>query len=318
MQLCILHLDNAYDHSSSFVNMCNEFQAQHIYAGKYGRKLRLWGKHKDFLAWRSFLAEQIKAKLHGPFVFFTGSGDFHNITPSLIECVTRDSQAISLTVIHIDNHPDWVKCQKGVHCGSWVNETLKNPVVSKVITLGVCSKDLRLPEWKGANLDLISQGVLEVYPYDRDASYVRKTYHENKSFKQKDRFLNWKTIAGTGEENFIHFLLSRIKTENIYLTIDKDVLGSAHAVANWDQGRMSLSYLKNIITHLSKDHKIIGVDIVGDYSKPAFSGCFGTRLLKYFEIWIDHAHKPPSVKTANHINNVTNQEILKTLLEVFS
>ncbi len=112
-----------------------------------------------------------------------GSGDFHHITAFLLHAAL-ENQPDPVTLIHFDNHPDWVKFDSGTHCGSWVNHALVHPKVEKIITIGVCSHDLRLPEWKGANLTPLAQGLLELYPYDHAPSRVKNNYGAGASYEQ--------------------------------------------------------------------------------------------------------------------------------------
>lgn len=236
------------------------------------------------------------------------------MTSLLLEAALQNEEKPA-TVIHFDNHPDWVHFNGGVHCGSWVNRAAQNAHVDKVITVGVCSSDLRRPEWKGANLSLLSQGVLELYPYDHPPSRVKKDYGSGSSHSQLSNAIGWKTIVSAGEENFIGFLLSRIKTDNVYLTIDKDVLVRDDAVTNWDQGSMRLPYLLSLIAAISERHRIIGADVIGDYSVPAHAGGAWTVVSKYVETLIDQPRRSPDPHSATSINSAVNHRLLEALSE---
>ena len=72
-----------------------------------------------------------------------GSGDFHHITAFLVAFAV-ENQSAPITLIHFDNHPDWVKFENGMHCGSWINRALEFRKIGKIITLGVCSHDQRV------------------------------------------------------------------------------------------------------------------------------------------------------------------------------
>lgn len=52
----------------------------------------------------------------------------------------------------------------------------------------------------------------------------------------------------------------------VYISIDKDVMSESCAVTNWNQGRMSLKMLEDILTLFLVASEVIGVDICGEYS----------------------------------------------------
>ena len=58
-----------------------------------------------------------------------------------------------------------MKFDNGVHCGSWVGAAARLPGVAKVITLGVCSGDIRPAKHKDAEVALVAEGKLELYPW---------------------------------------------------------------------------------------------------------------------------------------------------------
>ena len=54
-------------------------------------------------------------------------------------------------------------------------------------------------------------------------------------------------------------------SEPVYISIDKDVLDEKYAVTNWDQGKMSMGMLEQILKTLVTEYDVIGVDICGMY-----------------------------------------------------
>lgn len=316
MQLCLLHLDDALDSQPDFIRACDSLGAHQIRLQENARNIRLWGNWTGLNAFYDTTKKQWPAN-DQPRLCFMGSGDFHHVTAFLLAQALENKPG-AVTLIHFDNHPDWVKFEKGTHCGSWVNRALEHPQVQKVITIGVCSHDLRLPEWKGANLTLLSQGLLELYPYDHAPSRVKNDYGTNPSFEQVDGHLRWKTIRTIGEQNFIDQLLSRIRTQTVYLTIDKDVLAREDAITNWDQGCMRLPYLLSIIKEISRKHRIIGADVTGDYSVPSYSGSLWTQISKHAEILMDQPRCKPDKKQTVNINSAANHALLEVLAEAMS
>ncbi len=316
MQLCVLHLDDALELQPDFINACEQAQARFISARDKGSELRLWGRPRELDTLRRNLAAQLSKGTASAPLCFMGSGDFHHVS-SLLLPIALERQSAPVTLLHFDNHPDWVNFCKGTHCGSWVNRAAEHPQVAKIITIGVCSHDLRLPELKGANLDLLKE-KLELYPYQHAPSRVRGQYGKTPSYEQIGNELHWKSINDMGEQNFIDHLLSRIPTESVYLTIDKDVLLRDDAITNWDQGRMHLPYLLSLIREISRRHRLIGADVTGDYSTPSYSGSLCTRLLKRGEIFLDQSHRKPDLGIAAHINSVANHALLEVLSEAMA
>lgn len=317
MQLSLLHLDDALKSQSAFIKTCDDDKAMHIDVQPLGNKIRLWGKQAQLDELQATLNAALRHQSDEPHLCFMGSGDFHHITALLIENALKN-QSGSITIIHFDNHPDWVHFENGMHCGSWVNRATSHPMVEKIITIGVCSHDLRNPDLKGANLHLLSQGLLELFPYAHAPSRVRHNYGAGACYQQKDNHIHWQPISQMSEPSFIALLLERIKTQSVYITIDKDVLNHEDAQTNWDQGIMRLPFLLDIVREIGEHHTIIGADVNGDYSVPHYSGSAWTRLKKHAEIFIDQPRHTPDMQKANALNSATNLAILDVLTQVMA
>ncbi|MFK0690108.1 arginase family protein [Mesorhizobium sp. IMUNJ 23033] len=315
MQLLLLHLDDALELQPDFMRSCLMAGAHEIHASDEGPAIRLWSRPQAFEAFAGRLTRQMPRVRRDARLCFIGSGDFHHATSLLLETALQDEEK-PVTIIHFDNHPDWVRFADGMHCGSWVNRAAQNAQVDKVITVGACSNDLERPEWKGANLSLLSTGALELYPYDHAPSRVRKDYGSGSCYVQASGCIEWKTIASFGEDNFIAHLLSRIKTKNVYLTVDKDVFVRDDAVTNWDQGSMRLPYLLSMIAAIGDTHRIIGADVIGDYSRPVYAGSPWTVLTKRAEVLFDQPLGSPDPTSAMRINSEGNHKLLTALSQV--
>lgn len=217
----------------------------------------------------------------GPPVHFYGSGDFHHLTALLLRGVAEP-----VTVVHFDNHPDWVRFPATVNCGAWVNRALELPQVRKVVTIGPCSGDLVRPEWQFANLRAVEAERIALFPWRHAPSRVWGRYGRASSFRQEGSHLHWRNLAEEDWAGFLDDLLPAIPTDAVWLTIDKDVLGHGEAVTNWDQGELSLAHLLTAIERLAAERRILGVDVCGDWSEPRFSDPFRATLA-YFD------HPPP-------------------------
>jgi hypothetical protein len=65
-----------------------------------------------------------------------------------------------------------------------------------------------------------------------------------------------------------HKLLSVIPTEDVYISIDKDVLDRAFAVTNWDHGNMHLRELLVTLQTLVRQKNVLGIDVCGELPVP--------------------------------------------------
>jgi arginase family enzyme len=265
-----------------------------------GPALRLWSRPPALDA----LAERVRDQLQpGPALVFAGSGDFHHVSPLLItRAVEASGEAV--TVIHFDNHPDWVKFANGLHCGSWVGRAARLPGVERLITVGVCSRDIDRPASKGADLGLAKAGRIELYAYRNPAG--------GDVVSIGDR--TWPTIEAMGEGPFTDYLAARIATRAIYVTIDKDVLRPDDAVTNWDQGRTSLAFLEAMIRRLAAGRRLVGADVVGDWSPAVYGGGPLAWALKQGEALLDQPWRRPGAAQAR----ATNERVNLALLDLFA
>jgi hypothetical protein len=187
-------------------------------------------------------------------------------------------------------------------------------MVTKVITAGVCSRDLQHPEWKGANLEPLRTGKLELFAYEQPPSRVSGDYGEGAGFRQEGRRLHWRCISDTGVAGFAEILLSRVAPGPVYITLDKDVLTTDEAVTNWDQGKMRLDDIIGLIWELGSGHPIIGADIIGDYSPIEYAGGIWPIIRKRGESFIDQ----PRVRLDTAVIAARNEAANLRLLEAFS
>lgn len=297
MQLHLLHLDDALKEQSSFMDRCRQASARETQATENAALIRLWGKESALLPLQEQIASALKNASGETMVTFMGSGDFHHVSALLIGTLAAKSGE-PFTVVHFDNHPDWVHCSDGMHCGSWVNRAMALPQVAKIVTIGVCSNDLKWPQFKGANLGAWERGKIVLLPW-----------HSSSSRFAKDN------IEHLRQEEMLATLDQHITTRNIYITIDKDVLSPDDAITNWDQGQMRLPQLLAIVRHLLTHHHAIGIDVNGDYSTPFYAGPWHHTALKKLEAMIDQPRKPPYKEQAIATNQASNLALLQCFSE---
>jgi len=288
-----LHLDDALSVQPALRAAAREFDLLELDARDLGPALRLWSRPAAFAALRARVRRQMAG--HGPWLCFTGSGDFHHVSLLLMARAIAESGG-PVTVIHVDNHPDWVRFARGLHCGSWVGRAVRLRGVQRLITVGVCSSDVERP--RNTDLAPIRAGRLEIYPYRRRGGEASLELDGH----------SWPTMESLPEEEFLELLLQRIPTRDVYITIDKDALQVRDAVTNWDQGELSLQGLSAMLRAIAARHRIIGADVVGDWSAPRYAGVVD-RWLKRAEAFIDQPGTAPPEHS--RVNESVNQHLLK-------
>ena len=315
MKLNIIHLDDSLKQQENFISLSKKYSANSIDGTSFGSDLRLWAKNNLLNQFYEFLKKNLKLESNGSILTFFGSGDFHHITNLLLRIIIEKQHDL-VTVIHFDNHPDWVKFSNGIHCGSWVTRTLDEEKIDKVITIGVNSKDLNFPEFKGANLKALRDGKIILYPYNRKPSFVFGNYKGGENYEQKNCRIYWKNIMNITPADLLLSINKQIKTSKIYISIDKDVLSFNDAVTNWDQGHVKLEYIIETIKLLKKKYNIIGADITGDYSIPKYTGSLYTQIIKRVEVMIDQSSLSKNNSLTNSINEITNIRLLNFFRDI--
>ncbi len=300
MQARVLDLDSSLLEQPTLRSAVRRGDIRYVSLRDLADRLRIVASSRALRELEARLALDESARKHGPCVDFVGSGDFHHLTAVLLRRFDEP-----LTVIHVDNHPDWVSWPRNFSCGGWVNRALDLPHVERIITLGPCSADLDLPETKFANLKALASGRLEVYPWCHAPSRVFRDYGSGASHSTRGGHLVWTTLANRPWPQFVETLIDRMTTDAVYLTIDKDALAEPDAVTNWDQGEMSLEHVLTLIERIAARRRLVGADVCGEYSPLAFSD-WGRRLLS----WFDRGTPPQKPPSAYAGNDQTNRRLL--------
>ena len=304
MQVRILDLDASLMAQPTLCAALDQGGVRRLWLRDLAAQLRIVARRDTLAELRRRLTEDDRAHPAQPRVDFFGSGDFHHLTAVLLASFREP-----LTVIHIDNHPDWVRWPRTFNCGGWINRALELPHVRRIITLGPCSDDLSLPELKFANLQALAAGRLELYPWRHAPSRVLGHYGSGASHASGGGHLTWRSLVGESWDRFLDGLIDRIPTEAVYVTIDKDALASPEAVTNWDQGEMPLDCVLSIIESVSRKRRLAGADVCGDYSPPLFTG-----LGRAFLSWLDRGSGPRVPQNAAALNDATNARLLEAFM----
>lgn len=241
-------------------------------------------------------------------VTFYGSGDFHHLTAGLVAAIDED-----VTIVHFDNHPDWVSFPATVNCGAWVNRALELPHVRKVITIGPCSDDLVRPELQFANLAAVRDGEITLYPWRHAPSRVWGRYGGTASYRQEGNHLHWRNLADEDWDAFLDELIAAVPTRAVWLTIDKDVLRPQDACTNWDQGELPLDHLLSAVERLAQARAIAGIDVCGDWSEPRFADPFRATLA-----WFDHPPRFTPTPEQRAVNASVNGSLIDCFQRVLS
>lgn len=307
MRLCVLDLDGSVAAQPPLVARLATGAARAVDLRDLAPYLRLTASRAAIRALLERL-DGVRLAGQGPEVIFYGSGDFHHLTAAFLL-----RRMTPVTVIHLDNHPDWVTFPGTFNCGGWVNRALETPNIARVITIGPCSDDLAWPQLKGANLAAIASGRLELYPWRHPPSRLVPGLPRAAGLPCVGNHLPWHNVGGDAWTGFVADLARRIPTRDVWITLDKDVFSSDEAVTNWDQGEMRLSHAEALVTAIAERHAIVGVDVCGDYSPPRLGDPW-RRLLAF----MDRACRPPVTPPPHAVNAETNARLLRVFDHVLA
>jgi len=306
VRLRILNIDGSLPSQPGMAAAFAEGGAQCVALRDVEHALRLWATRNQMQRLAARLAALDPPPGDGPLVTFYGSGDYHHVATTMIAAIAEP-----ITVIHFDNHPDWVRIPATHNCGGWVNRVLRLPQVERVVTLGVCSDDLVRPQIKTGNVAALASGRLEIHAWRAQPSWVWGKIGDGAGHRQIGNHLVWRCLADQDWTGFLHALFARLPTVAVWVTIDKDVLRPADAATNWDQGEMPLDALLCALELLAVTCRIVGVDICGEYSVPQFDD-----PLKRLAARMDHPRAESVPLDALARNDRTNQALIRTLAEV--
>jgi arginase family enzyme len=231
---------------------------------------------------------------------FVGSGDFHHVSLALIRRLT---QPFNLLVI--DNHPDWMRGVPVLHCGTWLWHACRLPNVRRIYHVGGdvdFDNGFRfLAPWSA-----LKEGRITVFPAIRE--YKPCAWHTVPHFPVRetpDRRLSLDHV-----EKLLDSHRADLARYPLYISLDKDVMGTADALVNWDSGHLELGEVRDVLASFVRAAagQLAGMDVVGDWSTVSVKGWL-RQLLHYTE--------HPLLRIAPHealtANDRTNQVLLETL-----
>lgn len=302
--LNILDLDHSLTSQTPIMQRLTDGRATRLDLLELGPQLRLWSTERNYRRFAQRLQQRPRRQALRPEIFFIGSGDYHHLTPALLADLPEP-----VTLIHFDNHPDWVRFAPRRHCGSWVNRALKLPNIKRIVTLGPCSDDLQTPQFKGGNLGALRRGDLQLFPWQHPPTKVWGRIGDGAGHEQHENLLHWRNLADQDWPIFLAELICSLPTEAIWITLDKDVLASEDAATNWDQGGMRLTHLLQAIRALAASKRVLGIDVCGEFARAPHR-----NLLKRWEARSDQP-APERWSESDLLRNSTTNEALIALFE---
>ena len=207
-----------------------------------------------------------------PAIHFFDNGNYHYMSKLWTDRVQEP-----FTLIVFDHHPDMQPPRFGgiLSCGGWVKEVLENnKFVQNIIIIGVKEELVET-----ACEELSQSGESNILD---KVTFIRESELNTLS-------------PQTTLSSFVYRLSS---PHSLYISIDKDALAPAYAATNWDQGSLTLDALKECISTLTANHKILGIDICGERAQN-FEG--------------DANH---TVQEADSLNNSLNRELVEFLQKI--
>jgi len=269
-----------------------------------GPRLRLWSRGKTIAQTRQRLAD-LDAKIEST-ITLLGSGDFHHVAALLHERIREP-----FTLVHFDNHPDWVRFAPRWHCGSWMNQALALPLLARAITLGPCSDDLVNPGLKGGNLAALDSGRLVLYPWQHAPSRIWHRIADGPAHRYARGHIYWRNLCERELDEAISATIATIPTEAVWISVDKDVLPESEVVTNWDQGQMPLAALLRFVRATVAQRRVIGADICGEYAPLVHANVF-----KRWEARLDQPHRAEVAAARLKDNERVNRALLAAIAGV--
>ena len=134
----------------------------------------------------------------------------------------------------------------------WLEVALR---CEKDFIIGLESGDINGKKFQDGDVESYLNQKVILLPYE--LVNIEISEKENVQLRSK---LKLNLNAGIAE------IISHIKTQKVYISVDKDCMRLEDAFTNWEQGSMPLSTILATITAIKLQFNIVGADTVGDYS----------------------------------------------------
>jgi hypothetical protein len=268
---------------------------------RWGPRLRLACRWKRFYRFERRLDRDLGARAClDPYITLLGSGDFHHVTLALLR---RLRQPFNLLVL--DKHPDWLRGLPMLHCGAWLNHAARLPNVRRIFHLGGDKDFDNACRWL-APRKLLESGKIVTLPAMRtfQTGFWRGLPHQPLR-PHFDRIVDRDRL-----EELLWPYLEELDRLPLYISLDKDVMWMPESITNWDSGQLDLTEVQEILQFFLKaaGNDLIGMDIVGDWSRVATQGLV-RRLLHR----LAHPEQRIDAEQARLCNERTNLMLLRFL-----
>jgi hypothetical protein len=294
MRLRVLDLDGAV---TAQKGLLRRHAPEVLDLADWGPRLRMTCRFGAFRRFQQRLAE-LAGDDGGPMLNFLGSGDFHHVTLALIRRIRGP-----FNLLVIDKHPDWVRGVPVLHCGTWLSHALRLPNLRRVVHAG---GDLDFDNLYRllAPWGELHSGRVTVLP-------ARRLYCKGRwPGIPHAPLLGGGPIAEVLEEA-LRPALGDLGEIPLYVSLDKDALGAAEAVVNWDSGSLGAGEVRDVLDWFiaACGGRFAGMDVVGDWSPVRLH--WGLRTLCH---WSEHPRLHVNPAAATRINQGYNLALVDHLL----
>ena len=234
-----------------------------------------------------------------PAIHFFDNGNYHYMSKLWTDRVHEP-----FTLIVFDHHPDMQPPRFGgiLSCGGWVLDVIENnKFVQNVIIIGVADRLVEEIQQEFAAASDTSENktknsLLQKITFIRESELGTNSVSSLLNSRLDPAPSNLRIVGQQAADNSISASLRM--THACHISIDKDALAPAYAATNWDQGSLTLDALKECISTLAVNHKILGIDICGERAQN-FEG--------------DANH---TVQEADSLNDSLNRELVEFLQKI--
>lgn len=173
---------------------------------------------------------------------YIDGGNYHYLSKLWTDKIEK---AFDLVVF--DHHPDMQAPLFGsiLSCGSWIKDTIEaNPNLENVYVIGV-------------NEELITEDMRSSH-FGGGENAVSTKIH----FITKQMLADKREVSDIVAEEQTSG--DNCRKNDIYISIDKDVLSENEYKTNWDQGDMSVEELLEMLAFICRRRNVIGIDVCGE------------------------------------------------------
>lgn len=273
MGVRILDLDGSVRSQEAFV-------ARHrpavLPAQEWGPRIRMACSFGRFRKFEEALAQLADAHANGErTITFCGSGDFHHVSLALLGAVKTP---VSLVVL--DNHPDWMRGVPFMHCGTWLYHAARLPQVERIYHIG---GDVDFDNYyqSMAPWHLLRTEKIIVIPGVR--RFERRSWRAVRN--EPLRLPGQTALTFERIEQLLDLYRADLASRPVYISLDKDVMTVQEGVVNWDSGHLALDEVFLVLSAVLRcaGEKLAAMDVLGDWSPVVLRG-----WLRHFMHWTEH------------------------------